>query len=408
MRKLLYVSVFFAVISLTAFFAHITLSGPGQGQDSPPLEAGIAVSADEPEPSDRVEVIGIPEGKTYIEVMQGAGISYTTGMAIHAAAVDQYDLANVRAGKDIALTFDKDTDELKELYYQTGGDNELRVHRSDDGTWHAKYAPIPYDVKITTYHGTVENSLYQSALDANMDERAVIQFANAFEYTVDFSQQQRAGDTFALVIEERYLNGNYVMPGKMLAGRYVNDGETYELFYFEESEDNKTYFDAEGRTAQKMFLKAPVAYRYISSGFTTGRRYVEAFNVSTGHRAIDYAAAYGTPIRATADGIVTFAGWNGPYGNEITIRHNGTYSTNYAHQSKFAVKKGSRVTQGDVIGYVGSTGFSTGPHVHYEMVKNGVKINPLTEATPPGEPVSEKNKARFEAERERLRQLLNS
>jgi len=138
-----------------------------------------------------------------------------------------------------------------------------------------------------------------------------------------------------------------------------------------------------------------VAFKYISSGFTTGLRYIKAFNVSTGHRAIDYAAPSGTPVRSVGDGTVTFSGWDGSYGYRVGIRHNGTYSTNYAHLSKIAVKRGAKVKQGDIIGYVGSTGFSTGPHLHYEMIKNGVKINPLTEVLPPGQELKPENKDRF-------------
>jgi murein DD-endopeptidase MepM/ murein hydrolase activator NlpD len=214
----------------------------------------------------------------------------------------------------------------------------------------------------------------------------------------------RQGDTFKFVYEERYLNGEYIMPGKILSGKYVNAGKEYYVYYFEESEDNIGYFDEDGNSVQKMFLKAPVAFKYISSGFTTGKRYVEAFNVSTGHRAVDYAAPLGTPIRAVGNGTVVSTGWNSSgYGNLTTIRHNSTYSTNYAHQSKIIVKRGQKVSQGDVIGYVGSTGFSTGPHLHYEMVKNGVKVNPLQEVLPPGKPIKDENKERFFSEIEKYK-----
>jgi murein DD-endopeptidase MepM/ murein hydrolase activator NlpD len=145
-----------------------------------------------------------------------------------------------------------------------------------------------------------------------------------------------------------------------------------------------------------MFLKAPVAFKYITSGFTTGLRYVAAFNTATGHRAIDYAAKTGTPIRATAAGVVSFAGWDGPYGNKVSIRHNSVYTTNYAHQSRMAVRRGQSVSQGQIIGYVGSTGFSTGPHLHYEMVKNGTKINPLREEFPGTDPVKAEEKPAFD------------
>jgi murein DD-endopeptidase MepM/ murein hydrolase activator NlpD len=156
-------------------------------------------------------------------------------------------------------------------------------------------------------------------------------------------------------------------------------------------------------------LKNPVDFKYISSGFTTGKRYVEAFNVSTGHRAIDYAAANGTPIRSVGEGIVTFAGWNrSGYGNLVSIRHNGTFSTNYAHQSKIAVSYGQKVSQGEIIGYVGSTGFSTGPHLHFEMVKDGTKINPLTVDIPSDKAISAEKMEAFKTFIADLQNQLNN
>jgi murein DD-endopeptidase MepM/ murein hydrolase activator NlpD len=187
------------------------------------------------------------------------------------------------------------------------------------------------------------------------------------------------------------------MPGRILAGRYINDGEPYDVYYFEESEENSGFFDDQGNSVQKIFLKAPVAFKYISSGYTTGARYIAEFRTYTSsHMAIDYAAAIGTPVRSVGDGTVIYAGWNSQgYGNYISVRHNGTYTTNYAHLSKIYVGYGQKVTQGETIGAVGSTGFSTGPHLHYEMVKNGVKVNPLREVLPPGKPIKEENQERF-------------
>ena len=188
------------------------------------------------------------------------------------------------------------------------------------------------------------------------------------------------------------------MPGNILAGRYVNDGTAYDAFYFAESPENTGYFDHDGNSVQKMFLKAPVEYRYISSGFTTGPRYVAQFQTYTSsHQAIDYAAAAGTPIRSVGAGTVISAGWNSQgYGNLATIRHNATYTTRYAHQSRIIVKAGQKVEQGQTIGYVGSTGFSTGAHLHYEMIKNGVKVNPLREILPPGKAIAKENLSRFQ------------
>lgn len=349
---------------------------------------------------DSREVVTINTGDTYGIVMENQEVPVIVANEIYESALEYYDLATIRAGKELELYYDGKTNDLIRLEYKLDSEEELIVAKnlsqSGVGEWKATRQAIAYEVKEKLVSGEVKSSMYQAALDNDIDERAIIELANAFQWSIDFAMDPRVGDTFKFVFEERYLNGQYIMPGKILVGQYINAGEKYELFYFEESEDNKGYFDSDGNSVQKMFLKAPVAFKYISSSFTTGSRYVAAFNVSTGHRAIDYATPAGTPIRSVGDGTVVFAGWSSAgYGYLTTIRHNGTYSTNYAHQSKIAVKYGQKVKQGEVIGYVGSTGFSTGPHLHYEMAKNGSKINPLLEVLPPGKPILEDNRERF-------------
>jgi len=364
--------------------------------------------------------IKITDGVTYSKLMEEANVGAATSTAIFVAAEDVYDLSSIRVGRTLDLKYDKATGSLHQLVYQIDSEEELFVtattstSTSTDSTstpnlvWQAERVPIDYDVKVVTREGTIETSMYQAALDAGIDERAIIELANVFQWSVDFALDVRTGDTFKFTYEERYRNGEYVMPASVLAGKYVNAGTEYYAFYFEESEDNQGYFDEEGNSVQKLFLKAPVAYKYISSGFTYGKRYVQAFNVSTGHRAIDYAAPAGTPIRAVGDGTVTRAGWSSAgYGNLTSIRHNGTYSTNYAHQSRIIVRVGQKVKQGETIGYVGSTGFSTGPHLHYEMVKNGVKVNPLLEVLPPIEAIQEENLERYFESIKELKQGLD-
>jgi len=365
------------------------------------------------ESKERVEKIEIVDGTTYGALMASSGVDNLTAMAIYDSALPAYDLAKVRLGKFVELTFDRETNQLRELYYKIDTEDQLHVWRTiatGDATsspemsaWQSKKEAIPYEVKIVTSTGTVKSSMYQAALDNNIDERAIIALADVFQWTIDFAMDPRVDDTFTFAWEQRYLNGEYVMPGRILAGKYINSGKEYAMYY---SEENKGYFDQDGNSVQRMFLRAPVEFRYISSGFTTGRRYVEAFNVSTGHRAIDYAAGMGTPIRAVGNGTVTKAGWGGPYGNLTSIRHNGTYSTNYGHQSRIIVKSGQKVQQGEIIGYVGSTGFSTGPHLHYEMVKNGVKINPYDEVMPAGEVTKVADKDRFMQEVGKYKELM--
>ena len=357
------------------------------------------VEEDNNEPTERWVSLEISPNATFGALMAQAGIATATANAIHESSLDVYDLAKIKAGYFLDLKFSPDSDKLLGLKYKIDSEDELIINLdSESGQCLAEVNPIDYEVKIAVKEGEVESSMYEAALKNNIDERAIIALADAFQWSIDFAMDPRVGDKFRFVYEERYLDGQYQMPGRILAGQYINDGQKYQVYYFEEDKDNQGYFDENANSVQKMFLKAPLAFKYISSGFTTGLRYVEAFNVSTGHRAIDYAAPQGTPVRAVGDGTVVMASWNGSYGNMVKIRHNGTYQTNYGHLSRFAVRNGAKVKQGDVIGYVGSTGFSTGPHLHYEMVKNGVKINPLAEVMPPGQAIKSENKERFFSE----------
>lgn len=376
---------------------HGAEAGPVTGQASGDTAAPVTVE----KPARRWTTVSleIPPRATFSALMEGAGVPVADASAMYAAAKPVYDLAAVRAGKIIELRYADgqagQASQLRQLMYPISTEEELFVTREGEG-WTAEVKPVEYDVREKTAEGTIESSLYASALAQGVDERAVIALADVFQWTVDFALDVRKGDSWKMIYEERWRAGKYVEPGRILAAKYVNDGKEYRAYLFGKG-GKEGYYDEKGNALRKMFLKAPVAFKYITSGFTTGLRYVSAFNTSTGHRAIDYAAKTGTPIRATADGVVVSAGWNGPYGNFVGIRHNSVYTTNYAHQSKIAVRKGQKVSQGQVIGYVGSTGLSTGPHLHYEMVKNGTKVNPLREEFPGTDPVKDEDRAAFEA-----------
>ncbi len=379
------------IIGLAAFFYFISGSQARLNGSEDLLEVAEEIII----PEFRKELIEIETGDTYGVVMGRANLVSGLVSKIYAASQPIYDLAKIKAGHKIELIYGYQDNEFKELVYKIDTEKELVVKLDEAGELTAQIRDIPYETKIVLKEGEISSSLYEAAMSQGIDERAVIALANTFQWTIDFAMDPRVGDTFKFIYEEKFLEGEYTRPGRVLAGKYVNDGKPFYLFYFNDGAKQVGYYDENGNSVQKMFLKAPVEFKYISSGFTTGLRYVEAFNVSTGHRAIDYAAPTGTPIRSVGDGTITFAGWNGSYGYMVSVRHNGTYSTNYAHMSRMAIKKGDKVKQGQIIGYVGSTGFSTGPHLHYEMVKNGVKINPLTEVLPPGEPLSSDVKDKF-------------
>ena len=354
------------------------------------------------EPLDREVVVEIESGMTFSDITEQVGIGGTLMHEILASSEDVYDLVKVRVGRQMKFSFNKDTDEFKQLIYPVDTEEELFITMQEDGSILAERKVIEYEIKMKTVGGSIDSSLYESAVEQGIDIRAIIDLADVFAWTVDFGMGIRQGDTYKFVYEERYRNGEYVMPGQIIAARFVNDGKIIEGYYFNEGENEEGqivdgYFDPNGDSLQKIFLKNPVSFKYISSGYTTGMRYVEAFNVSTGHRAIDYAAAAGTPIRAVGDGQVSSAGWNNSgYGNRVTIRHNSIYSTNYAHMSKIYVRYGQYIQQGDIIGTVGSTGLSTGPHLHFEMVKSGTKINPLTVDLPSDKAVSEEKRGEFQ------------
>jgi murein DD-endopeptidase MepM/ murein hydrolase activator NlpD len=360
------------------------------------------------EPETLKKLVEIETGDTYSILMsEKTDLNKETINEIYQASKEIYDLAQIKTGNFIELTYNYKDNEFKELVYKIDTEKELIVRVNKDD-FLAETRPIPYETKIIIKEGNIKTSLYEAAMAQNIDERAIIALAEAFQWTLDFAMDPRVGDNFRFIYEEKYLNGEYIRPGKVLAAKYINIDKPYYLYYFVENSDNSGYFDENGNSVQKIFLKAPVSFKYISSGFSTGPRYIKAFNVYTDdHRAIDYAASLGTPIRAVGDGVVTFAGWSGSYGYMVSLRHNSTYSTNYAHMLKMAVKKGDKVKQGDIIGYVGSTGFSTGPHLHYEMVKNGVKINPLIEILPPGESLQENSLAIFKESIKPLKEKLD-
>ncbi len=338
-------------------------------------------------------------GSTFSIIASEAGVATSTAGFILETAKKVYDLSLVRAGKELVFVFDKNTNELKELNYDIDTEERLIVKNISTTTedWLAERKQIEYETEITTFDGVIDTSLYETIVNNGGDERLAIALAEVFAWQIDFAGEIQKGDSFEVLYEKRYSDGIYTMPGKVLAARFIASGQEYEGFYFKGSDGKDGYYDESGKSLEKVFLKSPIQYRYISSGFSYRR-----VNPVTGdihaHRAIDYVAPSGTPVVTIGDGTVVQAGWNGAYGISVKVRHNDTYSTVYGHFSSLAkgIKRGAIVKQGQVIGYVGSTGQSTGPHLHYEVHKFGSLINPLTLVAPDGKPVSENDKIAFE------------
>ncbi|MET0094196.1 MAG: peptidoglycan DD-metalloendopeptidase family protein, partial [Sedimenticola sp.] len=240
------------------------------------------------------------------------------------------------------------------------------------------------------------DSLYQSAQRAGLDDSLIMELANIFGWDIDFALEIRSGDTFSLIYEEKYLDGDKYRNGAILAAEFINQGRVVRAVRYEDEHGDGSYFSPDGKSMRKAFLRAPVDFRRISSRFTR-ERYHPVLGKKRPHRGVDYAASTGTPIKAAGDGKVIYRGRKGGYGRTIIIQHGQKYTTLYAHMSKYRgkVKNGSRVRQGQVIGYVGKSGLATGPHLHYEFRVNGVHRNPLTVKLPAAEPIAKKYRADF-------------
>jgi len=393
-RWLIYLLLVSAILGCVGYFSYL-----GHKYEQAAVDAATKAATLNREiiPEKKTDIV-VENNEVFNMVGAKAGLGNNSCYAIYNATKDVYDLANIKAGNKFSFYSNNDN-QVNKIIYAVDNDRELTIEKSATSSdWTARLDDIVYEIRERTVEGEIDassSSLYLSALAAGADEGALITFAGSLEYSIDFALDPRIGDKYKFIYEERYRDGKFANVGKVLAGAYLNGGKLIQSFYFDGGGEEVGFYDEKGNAVQKMFLKAPLSFKYISSPFTTGPRYIEKFNITTGHRAVDYAADYGTPIRAVGDGTVIFAGWNDGYGQETSIRHNSTYTTNYGHQSKILVKKGQKVKQGQVIGLVGSTGLSTGPHLHFEMVENGVKVNPASVIQPPGKPLSDAHKAEF-------------
>jgi len=250
---------------------------------------------------------------------------------------------------------------------------------------------------VTTYsRGVINSSLFLSAKRAGLSHSLTMDLANVFGYDIDFAMDIREGDEFEVIYEEKVVNGKRVGTGNILSARFTNRGKTYTAVRYTNKQGTTSYYNANGESMRKAFIRTPVDFARISSRFSTGRKH-PILNKIRAHKGVDYAAPHGTPIKAAGDGRVTLAGRNGGYGNTVIIQHGQRYRTLYAHMQGFAkgIRNGANVKQGQIIGYIGTTGLSTGPHLHYEFQVNGVHVDPLSQKLPMADPIAASEKQRF-------------
>ena len=294
------------------------------------------------------------------------------------------------------LTFETKNDQLTVLTYQPGPLERVVFSREQDGSFSSEEIFTKPEKVLTYKHGIINSSLFSTSQAIGLPDNLTMQLAQIFQWDVDFVLDIRPGDEFFALVEEQHLDGEFIGFGDILSARFVNQGRTFTAVRYTTEDGDSGYFNATGRSMRKAFLRAPVEFSRISSSFNLRRKH-PLYKTVRPHRGIDYAAPPGTPILAAGDGRVEIASRTKPNGNYVVIKHGEQFVTKYLHLSKFArgVKSGKRVNQGQIIGYVGSTGYATGPHLHYEFLVNGVHQNPRTVSLPQAKPVARKEISRF-------------
>jgi len=291
--------------------------------------------------------------------------------------------------------FQIDNGELQQLVYKIDALNTLKVTRNEHDEFIVATDTREMEIRVTNTTAAIDSSLFLAGQAAGMSDNLIMELAGIFGWDVDFALDIRSGDHFTLVYEELYLDGKKQRDGNILAAEFVNRGKSYRALRYVDASDRADYYSPDGRSMRKAFLRTPVDFTRISSRF--GKRFHPTLKKKKSHHGVDYAAPRGTPIMAAGDGKLIYVGRKGGYGKTVIIQHGGKYSTLYAHMSRIkpGSRRGKHVKQGQTIGYVGSTGRSTGPHLHYEFRVNGVHRNPLTVRLPDAAPIKAKFKSDF-------------
>jgi murein DD-endopeptidase MepM/ murein hydrolase activator NlpD len=365
-----------------------------------PSEAA-ALEAGTPAPTSRAaspilkkETLEIRKRDTVVAALMRRDVAPATAYEIAGVlSAAGANLRQVRPGDQLELSRDAEGRVVTLAYAPTPW---VRFEVADSGNgWEVDRMEIEPEVRIEAREGEVRQSLWEAVDSGAVSAAVLLGLVEIFESEFDFTLDTRPGDRFRLLVEARYANGVLVDHGRILAAQYVSDGRTLTGVGFQDSQ-RFCYYDPEGRSLKRTFLRSPLQFRRISSGFTYRRPHPILGGVRP-HLAIDYAAPTGTPVWAIADGVVQFAGGNRGNGIQVLLRHRSGYKTYYNHLSRIArgVSAGVRVSQKQVIGYVGSTGLSTGPHLDYRVSHNGKFVNPLSERFVPGEPIAKAHREQF-------------
>ncbi|MEP3247113.1 MAG: M23 family metallopeptidase [Sneathiella sp.] len=388
-------------------------SQTGNNTDSkiPPLPGnkptGLDLSKDT-HPSEETKTVSVGRGDTLMKVLTRAGADPQESHQAITALSEVFDPRRLKVGQNVTLNFDMSAEQpdnaassvsLVSISLNQDVDRQVAAIRTPDNNFQVKETVISLDKQMARAGGVIENSLFLAAAEAGLPTKVILDLIRIFSYDVDFQREIQTGDSFEVYFE-RYVdeNGQPLKEGRIQWASMTLSGTEISLYRFKTSDDGFTdYYSANGQSVRKTLMRTPIDGARLTSGF--GKRRHPILGYTKMHRGADFGARRGTPIMAAGNGTVEMAGRNGAYGNYVRIRHTGVYKTAYAHMKGFAkgIRKGKRVKQGQIIGYVGSTGRSTGPHLHYEVHKNGRQINPLSVKLPAGRKLKGKTLAQFKS-----------
>lgn len=337
----------------------------------------------------------VKRGDNLAKIFKRAGFSAQT---LHAVTQikDAKTLKKLHPGD--TLSFYADGDTLAKLVYPLSTTRTLTIQRSGDKQFDSKITEKDVETRLEFASAEITSNFWNAGVNAGLSDKQIMNLANIFGWDIDFVNDIRTGDSFSVLFEQRYIDGHFVGNGQILAAEFINQDETFQAVKHSDGD----FYTPSGRSMRKAFLRAPVNFKYVSSNFNP-RRFHPVQKRYKPHNGVDYAAKTGTPVMAAGNGKVIAATYNKYNGHYVFIQHGDGIVTKYLHFNKRAVRKGQRVKQGQVIGYVGSTGLAAGPHLHYEFVVNGVHRNPRTVKLPKAAPLPKKEKAEF---RKRADQLL--
>ena len=345
----------------------------------------------------------IKSGETFDKILESYSIEKSEILKIKNSLKDKVNLNKLNTKQIIQFNLDKTNNKISEFEYQTSNTQKIFLKRNiESDKFKEEILSIKLDKKIVYNENIILQSLYKAATDENIPANTIIEFARIYGFQVDFQRDIRKQDKFQIMYEI-FLNekNEIVETGEILFANLKLSGQDNSLYYFDK-DGSEGHYDKNGKSVKKALMKTPINGARLSSPFGMRKHPIDGFNKM--HRGTDFAAPMGTPIMASGDGVVKKAGWCGGGGNCVKIKHNSTYQTIYAHMSKFArgIKTGVRVKQGQTIGYVGSTGKSTGPHLHYEVIVNGKKVNSQKLKLPSGKILKGKERKIFETKKIKL------